>query len=372
MLLELRVENFKSIHKPIILSMVATADPSHQDFVWSFGPYRVLPTAIIVGPNGAGKSNLFQSLHYLVQLISGNVGKHIPFHPHVGKEDEPSSVQLQFLMEDIRYVYGISVDRYGVREEYLLKVEEEEVVLFEREESVLTCGEEVHPIDRLNLGFRYLADEWGDKDLKVIRDFIVDDFEFLLPEINDEQTLLTQAEQEFRGLDDQTMLSQLIRRLHLGIKDVRLEEDGIMVVYDRMTIPLREESTGTKRLFMLLTLISHAVQEGKTLIIDELERNLHVELTRLIIQLFNHRKTNPLYGQLIFSSHNTHLLNLELFRQDQIWFMEKNLKALETELYSLYNFKDVLEDEDIEHGYVHGKYGATFRFNFDEVVKDNE
>ena len=133
-----------------------------------------------------------------------------------------------------------------------------------------------------------------------------------------------------------------------------------------------DESEGTKKLFVLagLVLVTLGLNESKfvspklgplqtatVLVIDELDARLHTRLTREIVGLFNDRRTNPDHAQLIFTAHDTNLLNNRLFRRDQIWFVEKDLRGA-SQLYSLAEFKGVRNDKDFESGYMQGQYGA--------------
>ncbi|MBL7784919.1 MAG: ATP-binding protein [Chitinophagales bacterium] len=119
------------------------------------------------------------------------------------------------------------------------------------------------------------------------------------------------------------------------------------------------ESKGTRKLFSLLGPIIDTIRNGKILIVDELDSQLHTLLTMELIKFF-HSKANK-KAQLIFASHDTNLLRKDIFRRDQIWFTEKN-KIGATELYSLVEYKinqaTVRNDASFEKDYLLGKYGA--------------
>lgn len=96
---------------------------------------------------------------------------------------------------------------------------------------------------------------------------------------------------------------------------------------------------------------------GKVLFYDELEASLHPALVDELIHTFKNWKSekNP---QLIFSSHDTSLLDLDLFRRDQIWFAERNPGLCTTEYYSLVELKNVRKDDNIKKGYINGRYST--------------
>lgn len=120
---------------------------------------------------------------------------------------------------------------------------------------------------------------------------------------------------------------------------------------------VEHESEGTQKLFALSGLLLATLQAGGVLVIDELDVRLHPLLTREIITLFNKRVSNAHNAQLIFTSHDTNLLDNRFFRRDQIWFVEKDQQGA-SHLYSLAEFK-VRNDKDYERGYIQGRYGAV-------------
>jgi AAA15 family ATPase/GTPase len=117
------------------------------------------------------------------------------------------------------------------------------------------------------------------------------------------------------------------------------------------------ESRGTRRLFSLIGPWLHALSNGKTLIVDELDVKLHHLLSVFLIKLFHDPTQNRKNAQLIFATHNVNLLDQKLFRRDQIWFTEKNPETNATDLYSLAEFSP-RKDTKIQKGYLTGRYGA--------------
>jgi uncharacterized protein len=117
-----------------------------------------------------------------------------------------------------------------------------------------------------------------------------------------------------------------------------------------------QESQGTRRLFVLAEPILAALQQGTIFVVDELDARLHPILTAAIIRLFHSPETNPNHAQLVFTTHDTNLLGNELFRRDQIWFVEKS-RLGESTLYSLAEYK-VRNDAAYEKNYIAGRYGA--------------
>ena len=138
-------------------------------------------------------------------------------------------------------------------------------------------------------------------------------------------------------------------------------------MYDSFDTDLfTEESDGIKKLFELLCPIIDILIKGKILICDELESSLHEILVSKIIELFQSVRTK-MPAQMIFSTHDTSLLNKDLFRRDQIWLTEMSKDDRATDLYSLVELKNVRKTENLEKGYINGKYGAIPMMNPDFV-----
>ena len=186
---------------------------------------------------------------------------------------------------------------------------------------------------------------------------------------------------------DKTSILELLNSADLGISDIAVERKKgkqAMFSYDAATgkasasdpietevrIPrlkhrgeageaffdFQEESDGTQRFFAFAGIIIHILEHGMTLVVDELENSMHPLLVRHILGLFFSPRTNPRGAQLIFSTHNTSLLDKELFRRDQIWFAEKGID-LSSILVSFSEFS-ARKTEAFEKGYLEGRYGA--------------
>jgi hypothetical protein len=122
------------------------------------------------------------------------------------------------------------------------------------------------------------------------------------------------------------------------------------------------ESSGTRKLFDISGYIFNTLEYSSILVIDELDAKMHPLISQQIIKLFNDPKTNPNNAQLIFTTHDTHLLSSKMLRRDQIWFTEKN----DVEQTDLYCLTDIVlpdgskprNDANYEKNYIAGRYGA--------------
>jgi AAA15 family ATPase/GTPase len=135
-------------------------------------------------------------------------------------------------------------------------------------------------------------------------------------------------------------------------KTISVHKDNIG---DNVLFKLSEESDGTKRLLDFMPAFNNIIQQNFTYLIDEIDRSLHPSLLCMMIKKIMIDVTTK--GQLIFTTHESNLLNLDIFRQDEIWFVEKDKKTGGTQMYSLSEFKPRY-DLDIRKGYLKGRFGA--------------
>nr|WP_217641988.1 AAA family ATPase [Atopomonas hussainii] len=136
-----------------------------------------------------------------------------------------------------------------------------------------------------------------------------------------------------------------IKTIHAGTQD-----QAVAFEFD-------DESDGTQKLFSYAGPWLNVLETGKVLIIDELHDNLHPRLVHFLVDLFHNSETNQKNAQLVFTTHETSILNQDVFRRDQIWFCEKN-KDQATSLYPLTDFSPRKGRENLEDAYLSGRYGA--------------
>ena len=176
-----------------------------------------------------------------------------------------------------------------------------------------------------------------DSDLKMTRQQIQDHVEKFQMLLNDEK-----SEVILKGNDGKMIVKKAIS-YHKNSQN----EDVVFMI--------SEESDGTKRLIDLTPAFFNILIHDQTYVVDEIDRSLHPSMLCAIIR--KALKAEQTIGQLIFTSHESNLLNLDIFRQDEIWFVEKEDKGGDTKLYSLNEFKP-RHDLDIRKGYLTGRFGA--------------
>ncbi len=178
----------------------------------------------------------------------------------------------------------------------------------------------------------------------------------------------------FFGSDDKEDLDVVLRDLESSKHNVLPLERGINIVKEKAEVlvktlhfkhenaqgsealfNLQEESDGTVRLLDFIPAFRELILEQKVYIIDEIERSLHPLLIKELVSKFS--LDNNTKGQLLFTTHESNLLDQEIFRQDEIWFAEKD-ETGNTDIYSLNTFKGEHKTIDIQKGYLSGRYRA--------------
>ena len=132
-------------------------------------------------------------------------------------------------------------------------------------------------------------------------------------------------------------------------------KDGMAEMF---SLELADESDGTRRLMALAPGIERVLSKGGVFLVDELDRELHPLLAEFVISKFQSPETNPGHAQLIFTTHDTELLNMEIIRKDQVYFVDKDRQSGVSELFNLTEFQ-VRTNDNIRKAYMAGKYGAV-------------
>lgn len=403
MLLEFKCSNHKSIKDKVSFSMIAGSDNTSEELLKEFGNFRILRSAIIYGANGSGKSNFINALAFMCELVNSSInyqpGQEVFQACHkLSTMETPSEYSIQFVRNDIRYAYGFSVKKNVISDEYLYYFPKgRQVKIFERKEMELKPGDRYKnafdvSISILKNNRLFLSCAANYSNVKEVEEaflFFNKDIVVYNPEINN----WTEYSIELMQKNDMIKKAfvDILQALGTGIKDVKVKLEKVKladlpqelqipdalktligsqegnrieakVVYDQFEVDLMsEESAGVKRLFQMICPIIDILNQGKILICDELENSLHESVIFQIVQLFQYYKKDK-FAQLIFSTHDTSLLDSDLFRRDQVWFTQLNQDHA-TDLYSLVEIKNVRKTENLKKGYVSGKYGAIPMLN---------
>ncbi len=390
MIVEFSLRNYLSIKDEVKISFLATSLKEslseHNDSIpLSDTGFSLLRSAVIYGANASGKSNVLKALAFFKRFITesfikSQAGEAIdvePFRLNSSSVQEPTMMEATFAEGGYIYRYGFEITDKAVSAEWLFqracKKRAKEVEWFYRdngETSVHQQGDLVRELVskkmiRDNALILSTAAQFNDPKAVAILRWLGDTQVIFCSE---DEMLWQQA---IRHLDDERVRSRITafaRYADLGIEEINRVDNRIVsshLQYDddgrevnNVAFPFRgNESEGTIKYFSLSYPIIDALDNGKRVIIDELDSKLHPLLVRKIVTLFNSPETNPKGAQLLFTAHDTFLLGAGLFRRDQVWFTQKDSFGA-TEAYSLAEYK-VRSTSPFERDYLQGRYGAT-------------
>ena len=419
MLVEFKVANYRSFREEQTLSLVASKDKHLRDNCVDQGKLQLLKAVGIYGPNASGKSNLIKALSIMRDIIEkpGKPGERLPVTPfklHDKYSNEPSSFEVTFIHEESRYQYGFTATTERIHDEWLYAYPEGRSrdiaqTWFERKFNRKTeetewnfgsylKGEREKLKDRTinNVLFLSAGAQWNNKQLTTVHEWFSDKLLIILPS---ERPTVTTLDMVMDAQEDEKLkerlyayLGGIMRSADFGIRGINVKKreiDPEKVAFTRFADMIRksglrkrkggvgievklvhraepggkevcfasqEESNGTKRFFELVGPWLLAGAEGRALLVDELEASLHPHLVRELLRLFQNPENLGTEAQLIFTTHDTTLLDPELFRRDQIWFTEKDENG-GTRLYSMLDYKP-RKGEAMQRGYLSGRYGA--------------
>lgn len=411
MLLEFSCSNHRSIRDEVLFSLIAGTDKTHNENIEQIAGLKILKAAVIYGANGSGKSNFIDAISFVKNLVIDSVsnkpGDGILQVPHKLEGYEKKSVyKIQFMVNNVRYAYGFSLINTLVSDEYLFYFpNNRKTKIFERIDNNFTAGsnfrnkfntcKDVLKPNRLMLS---CAANFSSVDEALYAYNFFKNGLVIYSSVNQDNWMNYSLHQINKNEQTKNIVLNFLDSLGTGIKDIkveikkeevdisslppflsdefkkylseRIDKISAKVIYEDFdTNLLTEESTGIKKLFGLLCPFIDILTNGKVLICDELESNLHESLLfGLVKQFINTHGSKP--AQLIFTTHETGLLNFDLFRRDQIWFTEIKSKGRSTDLYSLTEIRNVRKDENFGKGYIAGKYGAIpmLNLNFADLI----
>lgn len=416
MFVRFEVKNYRSFNSQQKFSLVKTKKTKDNELLNNvFYPennkdFALLKSGVIYGANASGKSNFLKALLAMKKVItaSSQHGNKLPLTPFKLNSEsilQPSEFEITFIGkdiqgEDIRYQYGFSANAVQVFDEWLFafpnghaqkwfeRIWNSSNENYEWKFSSFLKGKKQiwQEATRPNALFLSTSVQLNSEQLKPVFDWFSDTLQF--GESNDFYPVYTA---ELCTKEQKTEVMKFLRAADLNIQDISVEtkefsaselpDDMPEVLrdiiskelngakrFDLKTIHLdndgrqilfefEEESDGTQKIFSLVGPILDVLNKGNVLCVDELNTNLHPKLVEFLIGLFHNPKTNAKNAQLIFTTHETSILNQEIFRRDQVWFCERN-EFQESMLYPLSDFSPKKGKENLELGYLSGRYGA--------------
>jgi predicted ATPase len=415
MLLRFSAANHRSIDDRAEFSMIAVDDDRPSVHKFSSLAEGVLPVAGIYGPNASGKTNVLDAIAWLAQAVHASLvawDDLIPREPFraASRFKAPSSYDIEMIVDGVRFGYEVELDSHAVRYETLYSYpERRRRTLFEREDQnlVLRRGlgslagtRELLTPTTLALSAAMRFDEAEVRPFAVALRGIaslnlhtgfqgrwrVSSYERarstsrLFEELSDIDRPSRSDRAAMRSLHQRNRALAMLQLADLGIDDVVFVEgmpeagrastpargmagrpdlqlihriDGEEALFD-----LAEESAGTQTWFRFIGPMLTALEHGLVLILDEIDASLHPKLSARLIEMFQDPDINPRGAQLIFSTHDTSLLNS--LNRDEVWLTEKDKRGA-TRLTALaeYGGEKVRRSLNLERAYLQGRFGAV-------------
>ena len=375
----------------------------------------VLPVAAIYGANASGKTNVILAMQFMSGAVKYSHARWEPdaaieLEPFAGDSDSPTTFSADILLAGVRHQYGFSLSRDAVIEEWLFAYPlGKKQTWFAREKdkpisfSTKLQGDNrvIERLTRPNSLFLSAAAQNNHETLTPVYRWFSQSLSFV---IGERASTMRAGSSLYRNIELQRRFVQLLSSADLGITGLKVREavmpDGAKEFASKLkeliraefkldddsiepenhevefmhrigssTIPFLEdqESKGTIAYLCLLDPVVRALTNGGVVCVDELDDSLHPLLAIELIRQFNDMRNNSTSAQLIFNTHDTNLLSAGVLRRDQIWFTEKRTDGA-SQLYPLTDFKP-RRQENLENGYLQGRYGAIPFLNPDCLLK---
>ena len=410
MLVEFRIKNFCSLRDEQVLSLVATKDKTLQDSNTQATGISAAPTVlrsvVIYGANASGKSNLIKALQYMRGVVTESATAIAPsqifgvqpFRLDSDSANQPSEFEVTFLLDGVRYQYGFAMTAQRIVGEHLLVYKAFKPQKWFTRRFDIDTGKDIYEFGsglkgpknlwegatRPNALFLSMAVQLNSIDLRPVFEW----FSNQLVIFNEQSQLSPQASiQMLKHAQGRKDICNFLTNADLSLSDIEVETRTVpgqsvhldllvgktevrvenieehkvrfhhVTKHGTAVFDLLEESNGTRNLLFLAGPVLNILRKGLTLIIDELDTSLHTLLVRELVRLFHLSDINTKGAQLVFTTHDTSLLDApDLFRRDQVWFVEKN----QDQASSLINLSEFSprKNEALERGYLIGRYGG--------------
>ena len=388
MLCQFSFKNFMSYKDETIFDLQAEPLNEFSDSIIEFdGVSNLLPVSVIYGPNGGGKTNLLKALSCLISLVTKPIEdlektrsdlilqqsmSCEPFSLDADSKNEPTEFNIYFRTQKNEFRYYIAIKNDIIVSEVLHRRSlggKKTAIIFEREEGNIILGASINKArvsKDVNPKMPYLS-------------FLAITYNFhVIAEVQTwfESCIIRNyanpiVEHNIMLSEDEQFKSNFIHALNdmgIDVSNYRYDKDAKQIFLSRTVhdnefeLPFPVESDGTRKVFAALPVLMLALNQGRLVIIDELDAKLHPKLLRYIISLFTNREINKNGAQLLFTSHDMSTLKNDVFRRDEIWFAALNNEH-SSEIYSLYEIRRedgsrINATASYDKQYLEGRYGA--------------
>lgn len=375
MVLEIRLSNMFSFRDEVTLDLQAAKIQTKkarelEGNLFSVDGEQMLKSVALFGANASGKSNVIKAIRACVNMVRSshnyNVDTRFAISPFKFEDyaNKPSSFYIRFLLNGVEYEYSFSFMHDEIITETLYYYPNgRKSLVFSRDGNRGTEKKDIYEFKTVIKRPFDVADNTSKKTLYISRASQMDReiaqkiFLFFCNDIvlDYQVANIDSLDNLFKERKEQML--EVLRTADSDIIDFKIQNNAITtfhrtnpsVAFDFET----EESEGTKTLFRMMVRMIGIIHEGKMLLVDEIDNSLHTQLVEFVIGMFNHSD----HAQLIYTTHNTHLLNTDFQRRDQVYFVNKREDG-SSDLYSLFDFKDFRDTLDMEKAYLQGRFDA--------------
>jgi AAA15 family ATPase/GTPase len=415
MIIDFSISNFRSFKDDQMLSMLAEGargrHPSNYTLIEG-DRYAVLRSATILGANASGKSNILRALAALRWIVVSSSGRkdgqsippYEPFRLSLNSEKQPVKFEIEFVVPSgTRYRYEVAYRSDRILEERLFSfAKRSRALVFDRGmddtwETVAFGA--THKGGKRKFSFfenaSYLSRAGNDAAAPQFIREIHRYFESMVyvpagrgllskTALNDAEMMRAVSELiclADTGVTEVTLVeNELAREIQLpdempdDVKELIIAQNRLSTKFwiksqsgDLVSFDSDDMSEGTIRLVELLPMILDSFKNGSVVILDEINAHLHTDLVNLILQLFHDDDVNAKRAQIIFSTHDTNILDPVHMRRDQIWFVSKEEGVSSIKSLDEYDKQYVRPDSPFEAFYRDGRLGALPRLSFGTV-----
>ena len=416
MIIDFKFKNYMSFADECDFTMLANKDKSHEENLIVEKKDRISKTRMIYGANASGKSSFINAMLFVVSFIANSNAllekRPIPVSPFKFCDDcfnKPSEFSVTFIKDGLKYAYRFSCTREKVIDERLdIYYSAKPTMIFNRTNTnnydFNKDGKLLNVLKDRNLEnklFLVTSASWNYEKTKPVVDYFLNTIMVALDieplwksnldriyannEVNEYKAFcLKMLNSADISISDFSVDSKKIKDVGKNINTIKEflciatkgNEEAIVHlensnVYDFMTyhdvmsdtgtrryaLNINEESVGTTKMFMYSPLLYYVFKEGKVLFVDELDKSFHPLMVEYLVKMFLDKNINTNNAQLIANTHDTNLLDLNIFRRDDIWVTERDYESGKTEMYPLSDFSP-RTSENIEKAYLLGRFGA--------------
>lgn len=405
MIVEFSIGNYRSINRIQTLSFKATSLNSEDKSVDEINTIDsngniCLKVISIYGANGSGKSNVLEALQFFSNMIVSSIESEGLAMETVRQfiyngnllQDEETYFQVILIINNSKYRYGFTLNGLGtIKSEWLFgPANHNETYYFKKTEGKsIDINKEWFPegsnlpLDKLRIDSLFLTfcSAYDGVVARSIRDYFKVGVSFegdsrypvaILKRNSRVNARITDALIQ-NGKKD--LVLEWLREIGIHYDDIQIlardeffraneirlykniyDSDGKQLGFTSLVLDA-DESQGTRKYYRFIGLLVDKFENGGLLVSDEIDNNFHPSLLKKLIALFQNPNVNKANAQLLFTSHDTNLMNPDCMRRDQFYFAEKT-SEFDTKLYSLSDLKGIRNNADFARQYLSGAYGG--------------